>query len=73
MATQYLITWLCQKKDGTKGISCGMSIKKSALDFLISIKDFHSEEYAILSVVPLTEEEAAYILSSNYILSSQII
>lgn len=61
MVIKYLISYRCEKRHHEKEV-CGMSVENDVASFLRSVKDLDGEEYIILNVAPLTEEEAAEIL-----------
>ena len=67
MAAKCLVSYRCEKKYHEQ-VVYGMSIEDGIVPFLRSVKSLEGEEYIVLSVIPLTEEEAAEI--SNMKLNS---
>lgn len=61
MGMKCLVSYRCEKRYHEKEVY-GMSIEDDVVSFLRSVKDLDGEEYIILNVVPLIEEEATEIL-----------
>ena len=61
MAAKRLVSYRCEKRHHEKEVY-GMSIENDVMSFLRSIKDLDGEEYIILNVALLAEEEATEIL-----------
>ena len=64
MAAKCLISYRCRNKI-SGAISYGMTLENSHMSFLRWVRKLQSEEYVIINIIQLTEEEAQEIFEKG--------